>query len=153
MSDKLLTPRDWQAQAQREASELLGTPEGEAKLVEAKRYGMLADALDQNHVAQNRNMVRQRAEDVVRAFELLGAARGIAEDHQARLECEGTMVALKNALNAQPKREPVRLTDEAKREILKDALYIDPQVGGNLLRMADAIESAVLKANGIGGSS
>lgn len=42
----LLTPRDWQAQAQREAQELLGTPEGAAKLVEAKRYGMLADEID-----------------------------------------------------------------------------------------------------------
>jgi hypothetical protein len=151
MSDKLLTPRDWQAQAQREASELLGTPEGEAKLVEAKRYGMLADALDQNHVAQNRNMVRQRAEDVVRAFELLGAARGIAEDHQARLECEGTMVALKNALNAQPKREPVRLTDEQL-----SVLFIKSGLPLKLDReefeeIADIIEAAVLKANGIGG--
>jgi hypothetical protein len=43
---RLLTPRDWQAQAQREANELLGTPEGAAKLVEAKRYGMLADELE-----------------------------------------------------------------------------------------------------------
>lgn len=42
----LLTPRDWQAQAQREGNELLGTPEGAAKLVEAKRYGMLVDEID-----------------------------------------------------------------------------------------------------------
>lgn len=42
----MLTPRDWQAQAQLEASELLGTPEGAAKLVEAKRYGLMADALE-----------------------------------------------------------------------------------------------------------
>lgn len=46
MIPTLLTPRDWQAQAQREAADLLGTPEGAAKLVEAKRYGMLADALE-----------------------------------------------------------------------------------------------------------
>lgn len=43
---RLLTPRDWQSIAQREASELLGTPEGAAKLVEAKRYGMLADEIE-----------------------------------------------------------------------------------------------------------
>ena len=41
-----LTPRDWQAMAQREASELLGTPEGAAKLAEAKRYGALADEIE-----------------------------------------------------------------------------------------------------------
>lgn len=37
--------RDWQAIATREAAESLGTPEGAARLVEAKRYGLLADAL------------------------------------------------------------------------------------------------------------
>jgi hypothetical protein len=37
--------RDWQAIATREAAEFLGTPEGAARLVEAKRYGLLADAL------------------------------------------------------------------------------------------------------------
>jgi hypothetical protein len=41
-----LTPRDWQQIALREASELLGTPEGAAKLVEANRYGALADEID-----------------------------------------------------------------------------------------------------------
>ncbi len=45
----ILTPRDWQAMAQREASELLGTPEGAAKLAEAKRYGALADVIEQQH--------------------------------------------------------------------------------------------------------
>ena len=40
----LLTPRDWQADAMREASELLGTPEGAAKLVEARRA--LADEIE-----------------------------------------------------------------------------------------------------------
>ena len=40
-----VTPRDWQAIAQREASELLGTLEGAAKLAEAKRYGVLADQI------------------------------------------------------------------------------------------------------------
>lgn len=39
--------RDWQAIATREAAEFLGTPEGAARLVEAKRYGLLADALAQ----------------------------------------------------------------------------------------------------------
>ena len=39
----LLTPRDWQARAQLEASDLLGSPEGAAKLAEARRYGALAD--------------------------------------------------------------------------------------------------------------
>ncbi len=41
-----LTPRDWQQIALREASELLGTPEGAAKLVEANRYGALADEIE-----------------------------------------------------------------------------------------------------------
>lgn len=49
----LLTPRDWQAQAQREAQELLGTPEGAAKLVEAKRYGVLADEIERLRAAKN----------------------------------------------------------------------------------------------------
>lgn len=42
----ILTPRDWQAIAQREASDLLGTPEGAAKIAEAKRYGALADEIE-----------------------------------------------------------------------------------------------------------
>ena len=42
----ILTPRDWQAVAQLEASDLLGTPEGATKLAEAKRYGALADELE-----------------------------------------------------------------------------------------------------------
>ncbi len=96
----------------------------------------------QNQTAQHRNMVRQRAEDVVRAFELLGAARGIAEDHQARLECEGTMVALKNALNAQPKREPVRLTPEAIHRLCCIT---------NKAAAVRATQEEVLKANGVGG--
>ena len=45
----ILTPRDWQAIAQREASDLLGTQEGAAKLAEAKRYGALADMIEQQH--------------------------------------------------------------------------------------------------------
>ena len=45
MSHLFLTPRDWQAIAQREAIELLGTYECAAKVVEAKRYGALADRI------------------------------------------------------------------------------------------------------------
>jgi len=41
-----ITPRDWQQIALREASELLGTPEGAAKLAEANRYGALADEIE-----------------------------------------------------------------------------------------------------------
>ena len=54
----ILTPRDWQAIAQREASELLGTSEGAARLAEAKRYGALADVIEQQH----RDIERQRDE-------------------------------------------------------------------------------------------
>ena len=54
----IFTPRDWQAMAQREASDLLGTPEGTAKLAEAKRYGALADVIEQQH----RDIERLRAE-------------------------------------------------------------------------------------------
>lgn len=42
----LLTPRDWAELARHEASELLGTYEGRAKLVEANRYDALADEID-----------------------------------------------------------------------------------------------------------
>ena len=45
----ILTPRDWQAMAQREASELLGTHQGASKLAEAKRYGALDDVIEQQH--------------------------------------------------------------------------------------------------------
>ncbi len=45
----ILTPRDWQAFAQYQAIGLLGTHEGAEKLVEAKRYGALADVLEQQH--------------------------------------------------------------------------------------------------------
>jgi len=43
--------RDWQAMALREAAELSGAAEGAARLVESRRYGMLADALAQPAVA------------------------------------------------------------------------------------------------------
>ncbi len=42
--------------------------------------------------------VASKAHGVIKAFELLGKARGITEDRQARLECEGTMLALKEAI-------------------------------------------------------
>lgn len=43
---ELMTPRDWQMQANKEAAELVGTSDYYAKAAEAKRYGMLADALE-----------------------------------------------------------------------------------------------------------
>lgn len=42
----LLKPRDWQQIAQRQASDMLGTPEAAEKLAEARRYGALADELE-----------------------------------------------------------------------------------------------------------
>ena len=42
----LLTPRDWQAQALRESHEVNDMYNISAKLVEAKRYGMLADEIE-----------------------------------------------------------------------------------------------------------
>lgn len=52
MSGKaMLTPRDWQAMALREAAELAGSHEGAARLVESKRYGALADELDRLRAA------------------------------------------------------------------------------------------------------
>lgn len=60
----LLTPRDWQAQAQREAQELIGTPECAAKLVEAKRYGMLADEIERLSLTLRR-FQKQPSEDVM----------------------------------------------------------------------------------------
>ena len=42
----ILTPRDWQQIAQGEALALAGMPEAHAKMVEAKRYGALADEID-----------------------------------------------------------------------------------------------------------
>jgi len=46
----LLTPREWQRQAVAEAAALVGTPEYAAKMVEARRYGALADELELRHV-------------------------------------------------------------------------------------------------------
>lgn len=40
-----LTPRDWQIEATVYAAKHLGEPEGERALVEARRYGALADEL------------------------------------------------------------------------------------------------------------
>ena len=57
----LLTPRDWQAQALREAAECLGTHAGVEALVAAKRYGALADEID-NLKAQ----LEDRAKDTAR---------------------------------------------------------------------------------------
>jgi hypothetical protein len=42
----ILTPRDWQQIAQGEALTLAGMPEAHTKMVEAKRYGALADEID-----------------------------------------------------------------------------------------------------------
>lgn len=42
----LLKPRDWQQIAQRQATDMLGTPEAAEKLAEARRYGALADELE-----------------------------------------------------------------------------------------------------------
>ena len=42
--------------------------------------------------------VRRCAEDVIRAFEMLGTANGIADEHRARRECERAMLALKHTL-------------------------------------------------------
>lgn len=51
MKGYLIRPRDWQLIAQREAAALLGTPEGAAKLAEAKRYEVLADKIDRLEAA------------------------------------------------------------------------------------------------------
>lgn len=52
----LLTPRDWQMQAIKEATALVGTSAYDAKAVEAKRYGMLADALESTQADLNQQM-------------------------------------------------------------------------------------------------
>lgn len=49
---RLLTPRDWQAEAIAFAADNLGTPEGRRALVEAKRYGALADEIERLQQAQ-----------------------------------------------------------------------------------------------------
>lgn len=43
---RLLTPRAWQMEAMVRAAKLTGSPEGELALVEAKRYGLMADELE-----------------------------------------------------------------------------------------------------------
>ncbi len=61
----LITPRDWQAEALAFAARELGTPEGRRALIEARRYGALADqveALRRGLTAANDAMLRQRAE-------------------------------------------------------------------------------------------
>jgi hypothetical protein len=45
INEHLCTPYDWANIAQREAIELLGTPEGATKLAEAKRYLMCAELI------------------------------------------------------------------------------------------------------------
>ena len=46
MFNPLLTPRDWQMRAQLEATRLVGTHEYEAKMVEMRRYKLMADEID-----------------------------------------------------------------------------------------------------------
>ena len=58
-----VTPRDWQAMAQIEAAQMLGTPEAAAKLAEAKRYEMLADVVEQQHRDIKRLQVQVRQAD------------------------------------------------------------------------------------------
>lgn len=47
----VLTPRDWQIEATSRAAKLVGTPEGELALVEARRYGALADESERMRTA------------------------------------------------------------------------------------------------------
>ena len=117
---QLLTPRDWQAQAQREASELLGTPEGAAKLVEAKRYGALADEIERLSACLSK--ANESTEHFERQWYL-------ATDEIERL---------------QAKPAPVLLTDG---EI--DALYWNKYKPHEWVLNVRAIEAAVLKKNGI----
>lgn len=79
MNDYLITPRDWQLIAQREAAALLGAPEGAAKLAEAKRYGVLADKIDRLEAAVQLCEKHQpnggvRAQCVICSGEALSAA-------------------------------------------------------------------------------
>jgi hypothetical protein len=72
--------RDWQAIATREAAEFLGTPEGAARLVEAKRYGLLADAL----------ATQRQAEPVARAAdEVTDAQRDVIAERARQVAAEG----------------------------------------------------------------
>lgn len=47
----IITPRDWQQIAQGEALTLSGMPEAHTKLVEAKRYGALANEIERLRAA------------------------------------------------------------------------------------------------------
>lgn len=80
----LAMARDWQAIAQREASECLGTPEGAARLAESKRYGMLMDALAQASVPT----VAATPEREALAAEVKRLADEAAKSEKSRFECE-----------------------------------------------------------------
>lgn len=67
MANHLLTPRDWQAEATVRAAKLTGSPEGALALVEAKRYGMLADEIE-----------RLRADDAASGLRRVVASLGEA---------------------------------------------------------------------------
>jgi hypothetical protein len=80
---KLLTPRDWQMQAQVEAAKLVGTDAYADKMVEARRYGAMADALQalQNESTKYRNEYSTSHA----ALQLVKAEREAAQAENAKL--------------------------------------------------------------------
>ena len=97
----ILTPRDWQAFAQYQAIGLLGTHEGAEKLVEAKRYGALADVLEQQH----RDIERLNAAVAAEREACRVACRSVASPdgdeyacgyNHGALDCEGAILARSN---------------------------------------------------------
>jgi thiamine biosynthesis protein ThiC len=62
-----LTPRDWQAIALRDAAEMCGTAEGAHRLVEARRYGALADEIDRLKTELGAPLTAERQRDAYKA--------------------------------------------------------------------------------------
>lgn len=143
----LLTPRDWQAQAQREASELLGTPEGAAKLVEAKRYGSLADEIGRLEAEKGTQHNTEKKPIAAVRYHTTGGNVGLAWSARPHPEYDGEPPREGEVLYRAANKAPVLLTDDELEEVCTSWLSPPP---GALLRLMRAIEAAVLKKNGIG---
>ena len=97
----LCTPRDWQQMKQNEALRLAGTPEGDAKLAEAKRYRACADEIEQCHAT------------MVRASQVILIAEKIAQQTNAE-RAYALHDGLIDALNAMTPNGGVKAADRSE---------------------------------------
>lgn len=103
----LMTPRDWQMQANKEAAGLVGSPDYYAKAAEARRYGMLADALEAAQV-EIQDLLDQR-----RALMQATPSQAAAERDQALARLEAAQAEIERL-----KEEITRLHETAAGDCL-----------------------------------